>query len=173
MSELTNEEYLALCQKLADQQYDDDALDDIDISKMEWMSGGSESIKEKMARASTTGCIDLTTVRSSEIKKQILLCTNLKIGKFKMRTSRTFEGLIEPTIENLTFSIEVWEEKNRTPNGMPCQMDFPMAPSKDTRFKGRPWLKYFNGSSASKVPYDTVVEIVRWMQAVKKLTAFL
>lgn len=171
MSTLTNEEYLALCQKLADQQYDD-AVDDYDISKMEWIPAESET-REKLLRANTVGMIDLTTVRSSEIKKQILLCTNLKVGKFKMRTSRTFDGLTEPTIENLTFSLEIWEEKNRTPNGMPCQMDFPMAPGKDTRFKGRPWLKYFNGSNASKVPYDTVVEIVRWMQAVKKLTAFL
>jgi len=37
MSSLTNKEYLELCQKLVDQQYDD-AIDDYDVSKMERVS---------------------------------------------------------------------------------------------------------------------------------------
>src|SRR5271154_2311042 len=120
MSTLTNEEYLALCQKLIDQQYDD-AVDDYDVSKMEWIPADSD-IKEKMVQANTNGMIDLTNVKAAEIKKQIILCTNLKVGKFKIRVSR-YNQIPSQTGAQMTLTFEVWEERNRTPNGMPCQID--------------------------------------------------
>lgn len=183
MKSLTNEEYLALCQKLVDQQYDN-AIDDYDVEKMEWIPAEPE-IKHHIQQ-NVNGMIDLTHVKSSEIQKQIQLCTNFKVGKFKFRLNRYFDFLrngtstmsVQPPKNGekytMKFSMEVWEEKDRTPNGMPCKIDFPIALAKDNRFTGRPWLKHFTGNGSGRdLTIETVVEIVRWMQAVKKLTAFL
>lgn len=170
MSSFTKQEYLDLIQKLVDQQYDD-AIDDYDIDQMEWIPSEPE-IKEKVIKANTNGLIDLTNVKSSKIKEQLVLCTNLKVGPFKIRIGR-YNGVPSQQGANICLDLEVWEERTKTPNGMPCRVDFPLIFHKDTRFDTRPWLKYFSGNMGGNVPMDTVVEIVRWMQAVKKLTAFL
>lgn len=169
MKSLTNEEYLALCQSLVDKQYDS-ATDNYDVNKMEWIPSEPE-IKQKIKEANRSGMIDLTTVHSSKIKEELTKCTNIKIGNFKMRINKSFGNLVA---NGLTYSVEVWEERHKTPNGMPCKIDYPMIFSKDSRFKNRPWLEHFkNGSCAYKVPLDTIVDIVRWMQAIKKMSAFL
>lgn len=169
MKSFTNEEYLALCQKLLEEQYDE-ALDDYNIADMEWIPSESE-VKKKRDRANTNGVIDLSEMKSNLIKPQLFKCTNLKVGFFKLRIRHCNE---EESDDKALFTIEVWEERHKTPNGMPCKIDFPMVFAKDSRFKDRPWLKHFQGgSSAYRLPIDTLVEIIRWMQVVKKLSAFL
>ena len=169
MKSFTNEAYLALCQKLLEEQYDE-ALDDYNIEEMEWMPSESEG-KKKREKANTSGMIDLTEVKSNTIKPQLFKCTNLKVGLFKLRIGHCNDD--EPD-DKAAFSIEAWEERHKTPNGMPCKIDFPMIFAKDSRFRDRPWLKHFgSGSIAYRVPADTLVEIIRWLQVVKKLSAFL
>jgi hypothetical protein len=171
MKSLTDQEYLELIQKMVDQQYDN-AIDEYDIEKMEWIPSEPE-IKKKIHRANTAGMIDLTNVKSTKIKEELLKCTNLKVGPFKVRIKR-YNGAPSQQGIQMTVDMEVWEERTQTPSGHPCRIDYPMVFYKDTRFKGRPWLKYFNqGNFGSNVPIDTAVEILRWMQAIKKLTAFL
>jgi len=171
MKSFTDQEYLELIQKLVEEQYND-AVDDYNIDKMEWIPSEPE-IKQKIHRASTSGMIDLTNVKSNKLKEELLKCTNLKVGSFKVRIKR-YNGVPSQQGMQMTVDMEVWEERTKTPSGRPCKIDYPMIFHKDTRFKGRPWLKYFNqGNFGSNVPIDTAVEIVRWMQALKKLTAFL
>lgn len=170
MKSLTDQEYMELCQKLVDQQYSD-AVDDYDIEKMEWIPAESEA-KEKMLKVNHSGMIDLTHVKSSKIKEEIFKCGNLKVGDFKIIISH-YSGVPSQEGAKLCCNLRVMGHQSQTMNGMPCNMDSTVNLSKDSRFKGRPWLKYFNGSYADNVPIDTVVEIIRWMQAVKKMTAFL
>lgn len=170
MSSFTKREYLDLVQKLVDRQYDD-AVDNYDIEQMEWIPSEPE-IKQKIHQANNAGTIDLTHVKSSKIKEEILKCSNLRVGAFKVRVVR-YNGVPSKNGAQMALSLKVWEERNQTPSGMQCQMDYPMHFNKDNRFDGRPWLKYFQDNTAHNVPIDTVVEIVRWLQAVHKLTAFL
>ena len=169
MKSFTNEEYLALCTKLLEEQYDE-ALDDYNIEDMEWTPSETE-VKVKREKANSNGMIDLSEVKSNLIKPQLFKCTNFKVGFFKLRISHFNE---KESDDKAVFSVEVWEERHKTPNGMPCKIDFPMVFAKDTRFKDRPWLKHFQGGSfAYQMPIDTLVEVIRWMQIVKKLSAFL
>lgn len=165
---------MELCLKLVDEQYDD-AVDDYDIDKMEWIPSEPE-IKKNIPQPNTWGTIDLTNVLSTKIKEEILKCANIKVGTFKIRVAR-FNGVPSQEGAKLCMDIEIKEARKTTPNGVPCGpagVEYPADVLKDTRFKGRPWLKYFkDGSYAHNVPVDTVVEIVRWLQALKKLTAFL
>ena len=169
MKSFTNEEYLALCNKLLDEQYDE-ALDDYDVSRMEWMPD-TVVAKKKREKANSNGVIDLTNAKSNTIKPQLFKCINLKVGLFKLRIRTSDDSLDD---DKMLFSVEVWEERHKTPNGMPCKVDYAMDFFKDSRFKDRPWLKYFkSGSYANGMPVDTLVEVIRWMQVVKKLSAFL
>jgi hypothetical protein len=171
MSSFTNQEFLDLIQKLVDQQYDD-AIDDYDIEQMEWVPSEPE-IKQKIHQANNAGTIDLTHVKASKIKEEILKCSNLRVGPFKMRITR-YNGVPSQNGAQMSLSMKAWEERTQTPSGMSCRMDYPMIFAKDARFNGRPWLKYFGRDNvAHNVPIDTVVEIVRWMRAMHKLTAFL
>lgn len=169
MKSFTNEEYLALCEKLLNEQYDE-ALDDYNIAEMEWIP--TEETKKKRKRANTSGFIDLTEMKSNQIKPELFKCTNLKVGLFKLRISHCNDH--EEDDNKAQFSLEVWEERHKTPNGMPCKIDFPMVFAKDSRFKDRPWLKHFQGGNAAyRMPVDTLVEVIRWMQAIQRLTCFL
>lgn len=174
MKSLTDAEYLELCLKLVDEQYDD-AIDEYDISKMEWMPAEPE-IKSRIPEQNTWGTMDLTNVLSTKLKEEILKFSNLKVGTFKIKISR-YNGVPSQEGAKLCMDLEVKEAKTHTPNGVPCGpggVEYAIDLYKDTRFKNRPWLKYFNNSGhAHNVPVDTVVEIVRWLQALKKLTAFL
>jgi hypothetical protein len=170
MSYLTKKEYLDLIQTFVDQQYDD-LEGGHEVVEMEWIPS-EPAAKEKIKEASVNGTIDLTNVKSGKIKSELFKCTNLKIGKFKLRLNRYFTAPSKDG-ESVCISLEAFEERHKTPNGHPCKMDFPMLFAKDSRFENRPWLKYFNKNHATNVPIDIVVEIVRWMQAVQRMTAFL
>lgn len=174
MTSLTNKQYqnyLELVTKLADEQYDsNDDFHDI-ISKMEWMPAESEA-KEKMLKSNASyGSIDLTNVHSSKIKEEILKNGNFKAGNFKISVKR-FSG---PPPENEIFAyLRIWEERNKTPNGMPCKLDFAVNFAKDTRFCECSWVKHFGfGNSSDKIPLATIIEIARYLQFVSKYPAFI
>jgi hypothetical protein len=169
MKSFTDQEYLQLIQEIVDKQYDD-AIDDYDIEKMEWIPAEPE-IKKKLESLNHHGMIDLTNVKSSKLKEEIKKCANLRVGAFKVMLTHVHPN---PIKGDVGYDLNIKEERTKTPSGMPCRVDYRMDILKDSRFKGRPWLKYFKGEGyACNVPIDTVVEMVRWMQAIKKLTAFL
>lgn len=169
MSSFTNQEYLELCRALAEAQYD--STEEEELVEMEWIP--SEPPAKKRFAPNTNGTIDMTDTRSNLIRNLLWKCTNIKVGNFKIKIN-SYTG--EPGQHGALVSmrLSVWEEKHKTPNGHPCRMDFPVNWAKDNRFTGRPWLKYFTGGYENgTIPIDTVVDIIRWMQAIKKLTAFL
>lgn len=174
MKSLTDKEYMELCLKLVDEQYDD-AIEDYDIDKMEWIPAEPE-VKKNIPEPNTWGMIDLTNVLSVKIKEEIMKCTNLKVGTFKVKITR-YNGVPSQQGTKLCMDLEIKENRTQTPNGVSCGpsgVEYPINLHKDSRFKGRPWLKYFTDKGyATNVPIDVVVEIIRWFQAVKKLSAFL
>lgn len=170
MKSFTDQEYIELCLKLVDQQYDN-ITDDYHIEDTEWIPAESVA-KEKMVKANRNGMMDLTHVKSDKIKEEIFKCGNLKVGDFKIIISH-YSGVPSQEGAQLCCGLQLIGHQNQTMNGMPCNMDRAVNLKLDNRFNGRPWLKYFNESHANNVPIDTVVDIVRWLQAIKKLTCFL
>lgn len=155
---------------LVDHQYDD-AVDDYDIENMEWIPAESEA-KERMLKVNHSGMMDLTHVKSNLIKEEIFKCGNLKVGDFKIIINH-FSGVPSQEGSKLCCNLKIMQHQSRTMNGMPCNMDSVVNLNTDMRFNSRPWVKYFSGSYANNVPIDTVVDIIRWLQAIKKMTAFL
>jgi len=177
MTNISKEEYLKLLEDLADDQYGTtDYPEDNYVPDEAWIpseSGAKEMIRFKNLH----GKIDVTKFKKEQIQDALYKCMNIQVGDFLIKIE-SYHGYPDKFGKgtNLTMDIEVWEKRYRTPSGAPCNMDFRIDWSKDNRFFTRKWLSYFGAGTRSagiNVPVDTVVEIVRWMQALKRMGAFL
>ena len=67
------------------------------------------------------------------------------------------------------------EEKSRIFNGQPGKIIEKVNMAKDSRFYNKSWMKYFNNpiKLGTKVPLETVADIVKYLQFVFKNPAFL
>lgn len=175
MTSISKEDYQKLLEELADQQYSMD--EEVDINQIpddSWIPSESFA-KEKMKQANQSGIIDVTKFRKDKIQEALYKYINIKIGIFLIRID-TYHGYPDKTGKgvNLTMDIGVWETKLKTPSGNPCKMEYRINLHKDNRFTNRPWLVYFNDSGeATHMPVETVVDVVRWLQALKRMNAFL
>ena len=172
MNYFSKEEYLQLCQKLVEEQYNDESIKNNDIDHIEWIPAESE-IKNRMAQKQTFKSIDLGQVKSTEIKDKLLLNEYFTVGKFKIRVEK-HTGLTGKIEIPVSADLSVWELRTRTPNGMPCQIEFPVLFYKDSRFVNRSWTEQFHkNNSASNITIETIAEIIRWLQISTRLSAFM
>lgn len=177
MTPISKDDYLKLLEDLSNDQYgSDDYSDEQHIPDEAWIPSES-GVKEMIRFKNLHGKIDVTKYRKEQIQDALYKCMNIQVGEFLIKIE-SYHGQPDKFGKgaNLTMDIEIWEKRYVTPTGRPCNMDFRIDWSKDNRFFGRKWLSYFSGgtrSSAFNVPVETVIEIVRWMQALKRMTAFL
>ena len=167
----TDQEYLELLQKLVDGQYDD-AIDDYDIEEMEWIPSEPEIVQKKKKEVNHNISVDLTKVKSANLEREVNRAGNIKVGSFKIIITE-YHTEFDPNGDKLFCDLKVVVHQSKTMNGFPCNMDTDIDLAKDNRFSGRQWLKYFQYNRGDNVPMETVVEIVRWLQIINKLPAFL
>jgi hypothetical protein len=180
MNNVSKEEYLRLIEEYVNDQYGDNDGDEttLDVGAFEggWIPADPPA-KERMKNALGGGssCIDLTTAKKDKISDALYKYHNIKVGEFIIRIEEYHgrPGKTGKTV-NLTMDVSVWEEVYRTPSGTPCKMTYRKNFHQDNKFDKRPWLNYFsNSGDAHNIPADTVVDVIRWMQALKRMTAFL
>lgn len=171
MKNSIEEEYIKILQDLVEHQYSD-GPEENEVPPEAWVP--SESIIAKRAKRITPnyyGSIDVTNFKKDKIKDAIYQCMNIKVGEFLIKITSYNDLYID---KEKTMNIAIWEKRYRTPSGNPCNMEFKANLLKDTRFTSRPWLNLFtNGGSAIRVPMDTLIDIIRWLQAIKRMTVFL
>jgi|ERR1035437_191717 hypothetical protein len=177
MSEFNNKEYLELINRLLDEQYSDDACD-LPITSDSWIPAETE-IKNKISKLKENINIDLSKAKKSEILKIFTdyKQANIKVDNFRIkvesyimhdRYKEDYKGEGDPI-----FSIRVYEEKSRTPGGFPCKMEYSVDFNKDKRFSNRFWLNKLGNGFGSNLTINETVDIIKYMQIVKKLAAFL
>lgn len=183
MKSLSKEEYLKIIQSLQEDSSETDMYDDIlDSNWMPAVSPAKERMERAKNRAHSYANIDVTNFKKDKIQEALYNFCNIKISEFLLRIE-TYHGRPEfnkmymksnsPAV-SLSMDISLWQEVYRTPSGAPCKMIYTLNLFKDKRFTGRPWLALFDASGkADNVPVETVVEIVRWFQNIKKLSAFM
>lgn len=167
MKPFNKKEYLDIIQKLVQDQYGD-LIDN--YGNIEWIPAEPE-IKQKLIKINNT-IINLTDLKNDDIRKNIILHNNFKIYSYKLKINNcnfvpNFNG------KQTCFNITIWEEKNKTPNGHPCKIEFPVNLEKDSRFNNRPWLKYFSMNDGTNIPLDTILDIIKWLKTTVKLKAFI
>lgn len=163
MKSFTDKEYFDLCQTLINSQYDTE--EDDNSVEMEWIP--SEPIKKSIPLVNNHIACDLTNIKSDKLKEEILKFRNFKIGTFKIRIYNQNDG------DNAKIRLTAWEERYKTLSGHPCNIDYALNFSKDSRFEKAPWLNKFNSNSASCLSINDTIEIIRWLQIAHRMVAFL
>lgn len=173
----TEEEYLELVRRLSDGQYDQ--LDDSDLDSPFDPFAQSDleehiaAKKARMLQSMNNGTIDLTKIKRDKILSSLFKHNTIKIYDFMIRITE-YHGEPGKVGANLTVDITLYHDRKKTElSGAPCKITETFSIGKDSRFATRPWLSYFSGPHGRNIPSDVLVEIIRWMQVVKKLPAFL
>ncbi len=129
-----------------------------------------------MVRLRSDAITDLTNAKKGDLPDLIFKTTNLKIHNFTIKITN-YNGEPDEKGATLNVSFTLYHEVKETPNlKAPCRMTYPCNVYKDSRFRNRPWLKFFDaatGSHATNIPAGTLIDIVRWIQVVVKYPAFL
>ena len=173
MDTLSQEEYLRLIEQLVEQQYDDlEASEDI-----EWIPAESE-IVQRLKLPDHNKVLNLTNIKKSEIEEQLLKCRNIRMGSFLIKISR-YHGELAILGHNagevdIGMDVCIYEEQECMHLNRTSKMTTKLNVCKDTRFDNRPWLKYFNSFKIGQnIPMDTAADIVRWLQAITRMSAFV
>jgi hypothetical protein len=174
MNNISKEEYLRLLEELANEEDYGEDQEDTSVPEDSWIWGESPN-KEKIKKLQYQSVIDVTKFKKDKIQDALYKTSTIQCHEFTIKIA-AYHGRPEKVTSNndLSMDIVVWEKRYKTPSGNPCNMDFKKDFFKDNRFSNRPWLTYFSANgSADDIPVKTVVEIIRWMQGIKRMTAFL
>lgn len=163
------EAFLDIAKKLTEEQYGEDNKYECfqDVLDDEAYTLSSPVVMEKQPIFNVNGITDLTKVKSANLATEIKKAGNLQIGKFLIKIKR-YAGQYEQAKNRTGFlDINIFEEKNKIHKKINV--------NKDSRFKDVPWSEHFKDevNAGNQIPFDTVVEIVRWLQVIDKLVAFI
>jgi len=177
MKYISKEDYLSLIETVHRDSEGYDELDNYNTPDEAWIPSESPN-KFRMERAraaSVHGMIDVLNYRKEQIRDAIYKSMNLQVGEFIIHIRRYGGHPKDKQLYGpLVLDIDVMQEKLKTPSGSPCKMSYRFDLFQDNRFAKQPWITHFNaGGSARDIPVETVVEIVRWMQALRRMNAFL
>ena len=115
--------------------------------------------------------IDATNLKINDIKSKINKYNQISIGNFLIHIKQ--HEYCEINKLNL-YSFYIYENIFTLPSGRSCNVLTKIDTLKDIRFKARPWLTYFKRDRmAYQVPENTLIDIIRWLQAICKLLAFI
>lgn len=161
---ITKEEYLRLIQEAYSQ--DDEYLDDY-IEMKAWIPSEMDPVlKKKIEKKTLNGNIDATNLKRAAIEKIIYTYQNITVGNFMIIAAHN-------TSIN-TFKLTIYEKIFKTASGLPCNMQNKININKDNRFDGKAWKKEFNSAwGAKSISPTDYVDIIKWLQAITKLTCFL
>lgn len=171
---MTDQEYFELIKRLVNQQYtheEDSVVDDLSGS---WIPAESEAKQKMMKFKENTGFCDLTNVKKNKMKDFIVRSAGIRVGQFIAKIAKVINSEYSGNIKDLVLDITLYEEKYKTSLGNPAVLLHKIDPIKDRRFSKCQWVSYWNGFQiGKKVPIETVVDIARWLQGIRKLTAFI
>ena len=171
MSSFTKEEYLKLCRDLLQDQYGDDGIEDY-IKPEAWMPAESD-LKQKLSNPNNNGITDLSSSKKDKIIEAIHKCSNVKVFNFIIKIT-SYHCQKDTNGPFTSVNITIYETKREKHLGIHKNLLSKINPNKDTRFENRSWLSYFNTfESGINIPIEEIPDIVRWLQAISKLEAFI
>lgn len=183
MSFISKDDYLKLLESV--QQEDFDQIDHLDPPDTAWIPARSSAhdMLEKARARQSYGILDIVEYKREQIQEALYECINLQVGEFIIhveeyhgrpaKLSKAKNTSPSPASE-LTMDIVVYQERLTTPSGIPCKMQYMMDFFQDNRFTNQAWLSHFTHKGrARNIPVETVVDMIRWLQALNRMNAFL
>lgn len=114
------------------------------------------------------GKINLTDIKAAQISNAIKNNKTIEIGDFLILIT----DIDNP--KNITLrDIKVFERVYKTGTGRPCNMQLPLNIGKDKRFSKAGFQKLFMYNGAKDLTLEQLVDIIKWIKAVNKLTVFI
>lgn len=174
MSSINKQEYLILIKELLEQQYNNS--EDTEYEEDSHWIPSESPLKDKLSISVLNGTMDLTKAKKERIVSAIKNASSFTVDHFLVKISRNlFDSNNNAVLNDHTLNIEIFEERFKTPSGNPCRITYRVDIGKDSRFTQCKWASQFGsrGNSARNITNDTFIEIIRLMQALKRLTVFL
>lgn len=177
ISGLSDSEYVDLLRKLSEQQYSETIEeDDYDVDPLADVYSGftdedyAPSFKPKRVTPNSSICLDLSKAPLATIKEKLHTTGNISIGPFLIRIKR-----YDSSESGVKLDIDIMEERSRTYAGQVGKMTEKVNMTNDSRFSNKAWAKLFANpmKCGTKLPLDTVAEIIKFLQFVYKNPAFL
>lgn len=168
MKNFDKDEFLELINKLLKDQYG--TMDEEQIPDNAWLPSESP-FKQKLISPNYSTVIDLTDCKSSELYNTISSkLSNIKVGNFIIRISKCHYHINK--LEGINLYLH--EEKKTTHLGKMSKITSKIDIHNDIRFNKCIWISYFNSSRLGEsIPLNTLVDIVRWLQGLNRLSAFV
>jgi hypothetical protein len=169
---MTDQEYFELIKRLVNQQYTQEEENVNDELAGSWIPAESEAKQKMMKLRENTGFCDLTNVKRDKMKEFIVRSNGIRVGQFVAKIIKS--SYTEKDMKDLILDITLYEEKYKTSLGNPAVLLNKINPIKDYRFSKCQWVTYWDGFNVGKkIPIEKVLDVVRWLQGVRKLTAFI
>lgn len=166
---MTKDEYLALVTKFVDEQYGKEIDPIEDHPTFDTIKHG----KDRIVLNSNT-VINATNFKKEEIKDAILRAANLRVDNFLIKVIKHNYNSEDENGIPVSYNLSIFEESPYVYLNRPSKKITKIVPSKDSRMDTRPWAQYFGTSDqASYMTLDSFLDMIRWLQAMSKLGAFL
>lgn len=156
MNSLSAEEFLKLIEESQDQDFEEE------VANNTYKAGKPISgIDRKVLNA--------TELKKKDIIDALCSCTNISVGEFLIRID-AYRGSPQTNGSDLNLDVTLFEKISQNNSYINNRINT----SIDDRFKNRHWSEYFDtNGKAFNIPADTIVDVVKWLQALTKLTIFL
>lgn len=175
MKSFTNEDFLRLIEELDDiDNYDEDYGSEPEFT---WVP--ADPLYKKKFKSPTNGSgSNLTNTKKESIKEALFQGTIFQVGIFTIKiTKYSSDPDDKKTNQDLKVDLSLLQEIKKTPSGAPCKMQNKIHLKNDSRFTNCAWLKYiqpgFDSSKLKDVPMNEVVDIIRWLQGLTRMSAFI
>lgn len=173
---ISMEEFLKLIKEVVEEEekylkYDEPEEDTLDYSTAVAELLKKHNRAKKVLLSKKSGSIDVTNMKRNEILTHIKTKSEFTIGNFIVHVDN---GDKEDYV-----NIHILENQHKTASGFPCNMLVKKDVVRDKRFSSCPWLSYFSSKHGSprrtayNVPAEEIINIIKWIKAINKMTAFL
>jgi len=158
---MNNNDYKKLIEEFYHAQYS--SCDKLAEEQNIWYpdNRGSEKLDELKSLKEKQLIIDATSYSLEEMKNKINSFRNVRIGNFRLQILN---------INANAMNILIFEEQKKKSANITVKVN----PNKDSRFLGRSWVTYFNQFNEGKnIPLEEIPNILKWLQIIHRLPAFL
>lgn len=161
---MTEQEYMDLILKYSSDEPDDDpTLEDVIYNRPQ----------NNVVR--NAGVIDLTKGNKDKIIQAIIKSNNIRVYEFLIKIDARIMIDVNTKKSSNIYDIVIYEENGKNHFGMPNKLLSKVNPTSDKRFEDRVWTKYFNNGikKGMSIDLETMYDIIKWLQMIKKLSAFV
>jgi len=175
---ISMEEFLKLINEIVEEEERDSKFSDEYFeegtslpSVFEILNKMKDPPKKAVQLSNKSGTIDVENMKNNEILRHVKTKNEFKVGDFIIHVS---DG---SKVDHV--NIHILENQRKTASGFPCNMLVKKNVISDKRFASCPWLSYFSGKygvprrTAYDVPTEEIINIIKWVKAINKMTAFL